>query len=671
MKGEFSIQRLERFAGKRIPAVLRAVKENGKRLLAGKTSPISGIPASLSALRGSLISMNQRVEPRFLQIGEDLQTVCSDASGVADETVEAVGLIGGGSGQGILTSINSLANGSLEELETCKEQVSGSLDRVKAVIGNLDKLVRLCGVAEKITMVLNVVGFNIDVESSRSEKSREMFGVVAQEIRAFTEKVLGIDRKIHEDATSARVLQTSAFKEISHGIGELWKLADEVGTTVDAAVKKIEDLMGFVLGSMEQAERSSREISRQVSEIVVAIQFQDSMRQRIDHVEESLRDVEVLCGKNGKGENRDGDTAGDLRSACSTLQVQKAQLREVASEVEAVYQKCRKAFGGIVSEVDRLASSLSRLEAGDGVASSRGRTPFSSLAAALDDLNGILKRGRGLVDSVQKGANHASATGARLADYTEQIHQISLKTHIMALNSIVKAAHLGEDGTTLEILAHEVGSLSMQSSAFVSDMTAVLADLGLSAGDLKGQDPQGKEVRFDDINQALAGTYEEFKKRASDSLSRAGNIGTAVSKIQEALGFLPALRGEVDDRIRELEGIIQILAPWTGSSASLKEGKRAVEDRYTMQEERDVHERIMKAGGGSSGEDVGRGDDGKNNIAFFPRDNSDTETGSTGNAGLFAEGLGPVEASMKRDFESPGAETGSEEGDLGDNVELF
>jgi hypothetical protein len=37
-----------------------------------------------------------------------------------------------------------------------------------------------------------------------------------------------------------------------------------------------------------------------------------------------------------------------------------------------------------------------------------------------------------------------------------------------------------------------------------------------SAGDLKGQDPQGKEVRFDDINQALAGTYEEFKRSHHD-----------------------------------------------------------------------------------------------------------------------------------------------------------
>jgi len=671
MLSEFLDQCVDRFALKRIPAVFEAIKGKSKRLLVGKASPILDMPASLSALRASLVSMSQRAEPKFLQIGEELQTVYSDASGLAQETVEAVGLIGSESGQGILTTINELANGSMEELETCKAQVSGSLDRVKAVIGNLDNLILLCGVAEKITMVLNVVGFNIDVESARSVKSREMFGVVAQEIREFSEKVIGIVRKIYEDTKSAHILQTSACEEISRGVGELWELAERAGTTVGAAVKEIEGLMDFVLESMEQAGRASREISRQVSGIVVGIQFQDSMRQRIDHIQEALEDVEVLCEKNGKGDNGNADMAGRLRTACSTLQIQKAQLWEVMSEADSVYQKCRQAFGAIVSEVGKLGSSLSNLESGEDFAAPTRKNPFSSLVTALDNLDGILEKGRGLVDRVQKGAAYASETGARLADYTEEVHKISLRTQLMALNAVVKAAHLGQDGTTLEVLAQEVRTLSVQSGDFVSDMSTVLERLSESAVDRSSQE-QKEEGTSDEANLKITETYDEFRRRASDSLTKAGDIGTAISRIQGSLAFLPALSEEVNGCIEELEGIIQTLAPLAGTpDTSLMESKRIVEDRYTMQHERDIHERIMETGGDSSDETSGGEDGRRNEIELFTNEPSGAERNSVGGVELFAEDSGVAEEGVEDNVELFGEETESKEEDLGDNIELF
>ena len=671
MLSEFLDQCVDRFALKRIPAVFEAIKGKSKRLLVGKASPILDMPASLSALRASLVSMSQRAEPKFLQIGEELQTVYSDASGLAQETVEAVGLIGSESGQGILTTINELANGSMEELETCKAQVSGSLDRVKAVIGNLDNLILLCGVAEKITMVLNVVGFNIDVESARSVQSRDMFGVVAHEIRDFSEKVIGIVRKIYEDTKSAHILQTSACEEISRGVGELWELAERAGTTVGAAVKEIEGLMDFVLESMEQAGRASREISRQVSGIVVGIQFQDSMRQRIDHIQEALEDVEVLCEKNGKGDNGNADMAGRLRTACSTLQIQKAQLWEVMSEADSVYQKCRQAFGAIVSEVGKLGSSLSNLESGEDFAAPTRKNPFSSLVTALDNLDGILEKGRGLVDRVQKGAAYASETGARLADYTEEVHKISLRTQLMALNAVVKAAHLGQDGTTLEVLAQEVRTLSVQSGDFVSDMSTVLERLSESAVDRSSQE-QKEEGTSDEANLKITETYDEFRRRASDSLTKAGDIGTAISRIQGSLAFLPALSEEVNGCIEELEGIIQTLAPLAGTpDTSLMESKRIVEDRYTMQHERDIHERIMETGGDSSDETSGGEDGRRNEIELFTNEPSGAERNSVGGVELFAEDSGVAEEGVEDNVELFGEETESKEEDLGDNIELF
>lgn len=552
----------------------------------------------LNIMAESLETIYKNVEPSFVQLGQDLQSVYSDAADLTERALKSTRLVAGEADDNVLANIGTLAEYSLTELQSCHAEVSDKLDNTNIIAGHLVGLNRMCAVIDKIAMILRAVATYIGVESSRSAEASEMFTNFVQEIKELVEKINLVSESIIDDSKAASASQVFAYGKISEGLSQLSKLIGAAEQDVRNAVLEAEQIVKLSLEALEQVGHHSREISRQVGEIVVAIQFHDITRQKVEHLAETLYDTgRLLVGKtsdNGFKKIR----AERLGNAHSILRLQSEQLKQVVTEIKTAYKQIVDAFGKIDDEVDGLVNSAAGLTHNS---SQEGQTedPFAILNSALLDFHRLLSRGRDLEDNLEKTAGQASEASAQVSRHLEDIRGINHEMHIKSLNAIVKTAHLGEKGKTLDVLAQEVSKLSGQSNEFVGDVMKVLDSIAASAQRLGqteevqvGDGDSGMSIK--DGIQEISGTYERFREESSDASQRAEALQMRISQTSSGLVFLTELADQLTENLTELERIVEELESQTSlEDRDATAGISQIAARYTMESERAIHKEIV------------------------------------------------------------------------------
>ena len=607
----------------------------------------------LAALARSLEATMSSVEPKFAYLGQELQSVYSDANELSQLTMKAARSIGGESDDGLLGNVGRLVRQSMEELRSCQTVISGNLRNLGVSAECLRDLYGMCAAVKKTAMFLNVAGMNVAVESSRSVESREMFAVFVQEIKQLAIRIIEISQSIHEDSMSAQSNQIIAHSKILKGLGRLRKLTDDADKVVQNAAMEIKQLMGLSLQALEQAGVHLQNISRQVDEIVVAIQFHDITRQQVEHIISALWDTVKLCREVTSSADPTGNKRKTLGRAHLILSFQVDQLKEVMSEIDAVYQKSMSAFGVIGNEIGRLAASASVL-----VLENEEKDPFVMLKSGFRGLYKLLGQGNDLGDQMWETVGQASKATVKLSHHVDQVRGISgVELHIKALNAIVKTAHLGEKGRVLEVLAQDVMRLSDESKRLVAEVVDILESITTTAEEQGGcswKDEEETQIVGSTSRELLqvgireiSLTYEQIRKDSSMALQRSGDLQVAISQTKSGLDFLPELIYKLAPYINELEKMISLLNPWIcQENDEIESEVDQVSQRYTMERERGVHKKVIINGKEELSEVV------STELAGEATREKTTEEHS---GSAFQASLEKVE----------------KEDDLGDNVELF
>jgi len=627
----------------------------------GSLLSLADMSSRLSDLTGCLETAGRNAEPGFMKIGGELQSVHSDTKNLTQKTLQAVEFINAESEDSVLFKIKKAVKDSFSELEDCQTGLSEHLCHGSAIVKHLGDLYDSFAGVKKIARSLSVLGVYIRIESSRSSETFEMFEAVAQEIKQVSEKVGQISLNIRDDLRTERTSQISANGEISDGLEKLAKLAEDAEQAVKSAVREIEQITGLSSKILDQAVLRSEKISGQISELVVSIQFYDSMYQRIEHIVTALRDVESSLKREMSTSEVDDFMTQKLSSAHSILAIQAAQLGRIISDIERVYQQSKNAFEKLTEEIDRLASDFSTHDTGDLQfrESREGRTSdsFEMLRLSLQNFHSILGQGQTLFGRMEAAASQASLTANRLSEQTKHVHSINLDTHILALNSIVKAEHLGKKGKNLKVLAHEITDLSDQTEKFVFNVEELLESIismGRQLHNSKLRDTQKELVKsttdeaLDTSIQEISLSYDRFTEDSLDIYKRSGVLKNDILEMNTNLGFLSELAAELEVYFRQLKDIEKALICFAGEDVGDDiENAEKIAERYTMEKEREIHREIM-----SIGKDPDCGADEKGSDEF-----------------LYSK-----EGTIKDNFELNSvivSEGNEKEDDLGDNVELF
>jgi CheY-like chemotaxis protein len=341
----------------------------------------------------------------------------------------------------------------------------------------------------------------------------------------------------------------------------------------------------------------------------------------------------------------------------------KAMVQTTEKEITRVHGQSAGAFERIGNEMKMLSESMkvtwsetSAEVLGNGGSSSDA---FKRLIGALEQLKGLMVRADSLVDEIERSVLRSSEIGARFSQHMKTVEIIGFETHMKALNAIVRAAHLGKKGQTLEVLAQEMSRLSRETREFVASVVDNLGRMGNCAAELR----RDKNTVLPDIDSRNRGeaaetlgrgieVVAENKNRLMEQLGaaalRAETLREEISITVKGLSFLPSLADDMTGCLEDLEGSMEPLTPFAENAQGDPD---LLSVAYTMQRERDIHEKLFV---------------GDNNAGFetelFPAGNT---ADAIGNDRDPAAGSMELFGDLKEEKKEEGAKN------FGDNVELF
>lgn len=642
----------------------------GKNGFGGKN-----LPDSLQKTGEDLDLLAKSTEEDFLSMGEVLQDFYVRAGEMSKTSASVARLMAGEELKAVTDGFRRVIK-RIEALETDSRQSAAMLRRLLEVRSRLST--HLSGF-QKTIRTLRVLCVSTRVESARLQEKDTGFGTLADEVGKLALEIEEKCSHLSVRSDSLRDLIAQALKKVSDLEAKQQAQAALIVRNTMAGLESLTERHELSAKCATDVSNRYEAVSRNIGEVVVSLQFHDITRQRIEHARDALLGVGRDGGASGKPEavEEESDSSacrpgwrrrirrlipgvggwrkgsgknGERVQFCADIcALQIAQLDSakgmMVSAVENILDNLRKA----ADAVERAARETHMMA---GAADETGR---SFLAGVQAGFSSVVSAFSAYAETDRELSTAIASVGRTLGDmstHTGAIEAIGEKIKLIALNAIVKASHIGDEGATLSVLAEAIRRLSAETRQQTETVTEALRSMtsesesltsvvAADAGDWADEAmPIEKELT------SLLSNLFDVEQNIVALLNRTNDEGAALSR--EILSALQRI--DVHHRVDEaISGVVSDLREIVASSRALnpKDGQpeaagymQTLEASYTMREERDVHRSLI-------GE------------AAIPDDTGTEE---------------PALAAVKDDAGSVIADGGMEgepTEDLGDNVELF
>ncbi|MFO8047481.1 MAG: hypothetical protein R6U29_00475 [Desulfosudaceae bacterium] len=531
-----------------------------------QSSALDSFINEIPPVGNSLEQFIEGSESDFMLLGIGLRTVHSNITELTELMLGTVEKMSSDEEGGFLDRGRQILSASLTEIQAYQDEVKADLDRINTVMNKLEDLYHISKQIKKFSKSLKTVALTMLVENARTiDSSVNIFADVALEVKELSVNIGEIANDVYNNVEKARGILRVTREEISSGITRLETLTEQVQVTVRESTGDTETLMQFSVDTIEQAGRRSRDISRQVAEIVVGVQFHDNMKQRIMHIASILKTMVETAAPSPEprsNQNPAGIPAGPV------LREQAQRLEEMTTEVDYVYQKNRTALKTIGTEVEDLLQSLRGMTSVERSGGSQTilHDPFLHLKEALSQLHQLMDRGKSLYEQIQAAADQVTGITANLTELLNIVRGISAQTHNKAINSIIASDREGKKGGSLKLLAQEMNKLASQSDIFSSQVEGIITGIIDITGHIgqKSLDNQADTARDDSaisrLNEVLHDIslgYEDFRKNSRAAYERASDLKRAIDTTLHSLDFFQGLALGLQQNERHLTDIDQ------------------------------------------------------------------------------------------------------------------
>jgi methyl-accepting chemotaxis protein len=537
----------------------------------------------------SIEKMRRETDPDFLRLGRELQEIYGAAMGLTDAIQTTTSHLSHcEEGESCLERTSFLIDSARKSLNGAQGNIENSLDHVRNLVAYLEKFAAICEMITRIGLWFRVVGINIEVECNIQGLSGDMFTGVSKEVTALSRKINQMVESIRSDLTTAESRLTSLDHASVSSLEEIRVMAGKAEVIVGNSYEDIRQIMAETTALIDTAKAKAGVISEKVGEVVVGIQFHDAMSQRIEHIIEALRDIEMLCEKSLK--TKKPETLG---SVCVILDFQQKQLMNLTEEIRALALTTQNSFQVICGEVDEMSSELSgsRLS---GHAKKQTRTNFfQPLQQGLHNLGGLLTTGHDMLNALHRSTQETAMVSDHLLEMIIGVKKIREETHVMAINTIIMANHLGDKGRTIEVLAKEIRSLADQTGEMVDGVSAVQEDIVAGVTALRESITQeNSTISAADLEQGverMGESYQQVQVGMSTVAKDAGLLANRINTVAAQLSFLENLGARMEQSRQNVDQMLTALEPWRNSGQVQDEDILRLLARYTMEQERVVH----------------------------------------------------------------------------------
>jgi methyl-accepting chemotaxis protein len=579
------------------------------------------LTAEVSLIAGDLERVVHDSEPEFLEMGSKLMDFAVRAGTIAQD---ASSLVQATSGDDVADDIaffeQNLNNfGGVCNSEDCEKSLQ-ELHAVSDIINKLKKLITEFG---PIVKKLQMLGISTRIESARLGEGGAGFITLADDVEKLAEKITFKSERVMTQCESLFSLVEDAAERME----VILKGREESREVVESTFEKnVSSLVSLVEHSKEAAERIQRDadlVSRDISHIVSSIQFHDIVRQQVEHVVEAIQDV--LDITSARKTNLKETSA--YIDALAELQV--LQLDNASSTFKEAVADMISSLSGISQTMDTMVLEIQSLQKqGDG--SADGGVLETIERTTESALNSMLK----LSDSADELGSMMKSVAKMVGEITlfvEEIEDVGSEIELISLNASIKAAHTGEEGRALGVLAQAVQSLSYEAMETTKAVSEVLIGIAEVSKALEGR--SDKLLDTDSLKDMQGEQQEHLRnmQRNGDktlgAIAKVDGAGSLLSSdiqnLIHTVRFHDQVCGSLENAGKRFADIRKDVADNFDEKTRREssEEMRRLLARYTMEEERRIHEKSLSTGETSLAENVaGAGDasaDDWDNVELF------------------------------------------------------
>ncbi len=540
-----------------------------------------------------------RTEQDFVELGGTLGRLYSVATELTRLVSERAGGLRGALAQSRLTGVGGLAAQSLRELRATLEASAGLLDSLREAGGALKELRAPVDGIERIGAFLKSLAVSFAIETCRTAECQQAFGAFVHDLRTLATRIARLGEDMSEAVRTTQRFQACGLARLSSSLEEMREVARRLEATATTTAAEAQQLLDLSFGALREAEERARQIAHHAGQAVYYLQFGDIIRQKGEHI---LAALEEAAGTLAEGDSAE-DFGARAAAAEHVLVIQAGQIDLVRQEVLTAQTKLANAFQSIADETSRLACELERGQTalpGHGGAAN----PLQALTQASLRLEDLQQEGRVLGQQARATARQAQEASTQLGLHLERVKNINVEMRLQAVNAIIKTAALGAQGAALEVLSRHVNELSCESNQEVAEVVATLTtilqqtrDTAPKRGSIQTESSEGvpSESVLRGGLERIALAYEGFTQTAIQAKSLAQKQRAALSNSSAELKFLADLAETLAEHLQEMTSLRQLMAPWkTEAGTPSERTEESLNLRYTMQSERDMHQRASE-----------------------------------------------------------------------------
>jgi methyl-accepting chemotaxis protein len=536
------------------------------------------------------------MESEFLALGERLYHFRDRSRTISEQSAEMGSKLNGSDLKDLIGRLHQFRKritGMEEDSNHAVAVLSDIHAHFRAISRPLTSLIR-------VVKFLDIICVIVKIEDSRFEALATGFGTTAQSLSD-----LGKEIRVKSENLDTRT--SSIANEIQYHLRSIQQKEQDQNTQARLILEKILSSLDILQGKrsdsavmMERLSGQYQSIAKSVGEIVQSLQFHDITRQRIEHSASAVREI-GQCMKDYRLNLQEAS----LAEAITLSRIQGAQLRETKGDLYAAVRRIKDSLRLLAGEIGAIIRETR------GLAGATGRQDDSfleNIERNLSSLRMTTKNYGRIHGEIASALSAVSSIAEEIASFAGNIKEIGTSMRIVAMNASVNAARIGEEGSSLGVLARDTQTLSTETAeqiGRISDSLQSVVDLvrgldGMVSGGFPGlsQGAYDMTAGLDHDLEDMIRRMQSVNTSATDTLSVIENLsGELLHDITGAIVSFesPEILAEAIESVcNRFESFVDRAVNHLPEE-TVREASRNIQhlaERYTMKRERDVHRSV-------------------------------------------------------------------------------
>ncbi len=244
--------------------------------------------------------LTQDSEEVFLRLGEALPTLLREMNASLERSDSMVNSIEGDAAgteaslRGVVAATREVVNHGAERFAEIHKQDEDFFRRLDGAIGHLDELEELIAKVKDDSIEMELVSLNAMTVALKSGQAGRAFSYITEELKRLSNRTITLTDEITERGSglsrSFQQYRTSVEEAKSFQENLFTQFRDRLNESFDAFNNGVDS----VVSGLRRIHEDSKGIKEPLTEIMQEIQFHDLIRQSVDHVIISLKELDEI-----------------------------------------------------------------------------------------------------------------------------------------------------------------------------------------------------------------------------------------------------------------------------------------------------------------------------------------------------------------------------------------